>query len=408
MNDLLQFHTLPNGIRLIHQPETGAVAHLGLIINAGSRDELPEMHGLAHFIEHVIFKGTTHRKAYHILSRMEDVGGELDAYTTKEETCIYTAFLKDYYERAMELISDIVFNSTFPEKELIKEKEVILDEINSYKDNPGELIFDDFEDLIFDGHAIGRNILGTAKQLKKLGRSHIEHFIKSNYHTNELVVCSVGDISFTKLVHQFEKWFGWVEPNIRTSTREALNVYNPVNKIINKRTHQAHCIVGTRAYSINHHGRLPLELLNNILGGPGLNSRLNLALREKHGFTYNIESFYTSYTDTGVLGVYFGTEEDKLEKSLSIVRKEIKRLRDVKLGVLQLDRAQKQMIGQLAIASENKGNALLNIGRSYLLFNKVDSLQTVFEKISKVNSNQIQDVANELLDEQLLSNLIYK
>jgi len=398
---------LPNGIRLIHKPISGQVAHVGIVINTGSRDEKEAEHGIAHLIEHVIFKGTTHRKAYHVISRLEDVGGELDAYTTKEETCIYASFLNEYYQRTLELFADIVFNSTFPEKELEKEKEVVLDEINSYKDSPGELIFDDFEDLLYLGHPIGRNILGDPESLPHYSRNDLLKFIKANYHTNQIVICSVGDISFNKLLNWVKKYFSEIPENLRTGRRKVMNGYMATSQILQKDTHQAHCIIGNRAYSISHKNRVVLELLNNILGGPGLNSRLNLALREKHGYTYNIESFYTPYTDTGVMGIYFGTEPQKIEKSLKIIHQEIKKIQTTPLGILQLERAKKQMIGQIAISAESNSSLMLSIARSFLLFNKVDTLEKVYEKINKITAAQLMEVSNEVLDFNQLSTLTY-
>jgi predicted Zn-dependent peptidase len=403
-----EYYTLNNGIRLIHSQSDGKVAHLGVIINTGSRDEENHQLGIAHFIEHVIFKGTHKRKAFHVISRLEDVGGEIDAYTTKEETCIYASFLKEYTERTIELFSDILFNSSFPEKELEKEKEVILDEINSYKDSPGELIFDDFEELIFSGHPIGRNILGDPKLLKKFTKNHIHEFMKQKYHTDQIVICSVGNIKFPRLVRWVEKYYGAIPPNHRKALRKPLNGYEPKNKVLHKDTHQSHCIIGNRAYDISSKKRLPMELLNNILGGPGMNSRLNLALRERHGFTYNIESFYNPYSDTGIAGIYFGTDPEKVEKCLKIIGIEIKKLQNQPLGILQLDRAKKQMIGQMAISSENLSNLMLNIGRSYLLFNKVDSLEVVYEKINLVSSAELMEVANEVFGAPQLSTLTYK
>lgn len=402
-----EYYTLANGIRLIHYPSAGKVAHLGILINTGSRDETTKQLGIAHFIEHVIFKGTQNRKAYHIISRLEDVGGEIDAYTTKEETCIYASFLKEYTGRSMELFADIVFNSSFPEKELEKEKEVILDEINSYKDSPSELIFDDFEEMIFKGHPIGRNILGDARLLKKFTKSNILEFIQENYHTDQMVICSVGNINFKHLTRWAEKYVGHIPAKLRTNPRLPLNGYFPEQKFIRKPTHQTHCIIGNRGYDIKNTKRLPLELLNNILGGPGMNSRLNLALRERHGFTYNIESFYNPYSDTGIVGIYFGTDVEKVEKSLKIIQQEIKKLQQQPLGVLQLERAKKQMIGQMAISSENLSTLMLSIGRSLLLFDKVDSLETVYEKINSVTSLQLMDAANEIFDVNQLSSLTY-
>lgn len=403
-----EYHTLDNGIRIIHKQTEGKVAHLGLVINTGSRDEKDYEHGMAHLIEHVIFKGTKKRKAYHVISRLEDVGGEIDAFTTKEETCITSAFLVEYYQRSLELFADIIFNSTFPVKEIEKEKEVIYEEINSYKDNPAELIFDDFENLIFKGHPIGRSILGEPQQLAKYTRNDILKFIQNNYNTDQMVLCSVGDIPFKSVIKWGEKYFGQFPKNIRENQRKILNGYKAIDHTVEMDNYQAHCILGNRAYDISSKKRLPLELINNILGGPGMNSRLNLALRERHGFAYNIESFYSAYTDTGVVGIYFGTEEEKIERSLKIIKSEIKKLQATKLGIMQLERAKKQMIGQIAISSESKSNLLVNIGRSYLLFDKVDPLEKVYEKINKLNAGELADVANEVLNFDDLSMLIYK
>ncbi|MDA3891366.1 MAG: pitrilysin family protein [Salinivirgaceae bacterium] len=403
-----EYFVLNNGIRIIHKQAEGEVAHLGVIINAGSRDEEDSEHGIAHFIEHVIFKGTQKRKAYHVISRLEDVGGEIDAYTTKEETAIYAGFLKEYYSRTLELFADIIFNSSFPEKELEKEKEVILDEINSYKDSPAELIFDDFEELIFKGHPIGRSILGEPKSLKKYKRKHLQHFLQKNYNTNQMVICSVGDVKFSKLLKWAKKYFEEYETNTRITERKPLNGYDAQIIEQSKDTYQAHCILGNRAYAITDKKRLPLELLNNILGGPGMNSRLNMALREKHGYTYNIESFYNPYTDTGIFGIYFGTEVEKVERSMKIIEREIKKLKEKPLGILQMERAKKQLIVQMAIGAENKSSLMLNIGRSYLLFDTVDPLEKVYEKVNSVNAMQLQEVANEIFDFKKLSTLLYK
>jgi predicted Zn-dependent peptidase len=332
---IFETHTLSNGIRLIHRPVNANVAHCGIILNTGSRDEQEDEWGIAHFIEHVVFKGTTKRKAYHILSRMEDVGGELNAYTTKEETCIYTTFLDKDYKRALELISDITFNSVFPEKELEKEKEVILDEINSYKDSPSELIFDDFEELLFKKDPIGRNILGTPKHIKAFKRDDILKFISNNYHTDQMVISSVGNIPFKKLVKMVEKYFGEIPENIRTEKRQKPNFYKPRTQTLIKNTYQRHCVLGNVAYDLNDDKRIPLSLLTNILGGPGMNSRLNLSLREKHGLAYNIESNYTPYVDTGVFSIYFGTDKGYLDKCLSLIDKELNLLCTKKLGVGQ-------------------------------------------------------------------------
>ncbi len=402
-----QVHTLSNGIRLLHKWIDSPVAHAGVMIHTGSRDEEEDEQGMAHFIEHIIFKGTKKRKAYHILSRMDDVGGDLNAYTAKEETCIYASFTRNYYDRSFELFSDILFNSVFPHKELQKEKEVIIDEINSYKDNPSELIFDDFEALVFDGHRLGTNILGTPEHLKTFNKSMVLEFINRAYFTDEMIVCSVGKIEFRKLINYFEKYFNQATPNLNRSRRITFKSYNPLEKRIKMETHQSHCIVGSKAYSIQDDRRIGLFLLNNILAGPGMNSRLNLSLREKHGYAYNVESHYTPYSDTGILQVYFGTDHNYLNKSLDIVYNEIRRLREKKLGILQLSKAKKQLIGQLAIGNENHVNQLMTLGKSLLVFNRCDSLEETNRKIEAVTAKEIMDVANEILSNNQLSTLIY-
>lgn len=403
-----QTYTLRNGIRIIHRQDKSPVAYCGLLINTGSRDEKPEEHGIAHFIEHVIFKGTKKRKAYHVLSRLDDVGGELNAYTTKEETCIYAAFLKQDYERAIELIHDITFNSTFPQKELAKEKEVILDEINSYKDSPAELIYDEFEEMLFKNDPMGRNILGTEERLKAFDESMIRQFMQRNYNTDQMVFCSVGNVSFKKVIKWAEKYLGSVEENLRHFDRSDVNVYIPESQTIEKDTHQCHVLIGNIAYDYKNDKRLQLHLLNNLLGGPGMNSRLSLALREKNGIAYNVESSYAPYYGTGVFNIYFGTDEENLIRSFNIIDRELKTLRDKYLGALQLHKAIRQLKGQMAISSDNRENLMLSMGKSYMLYDHVDSLDTIYKKIESIKASDILEVANEILDPNNLSYLIYQ
>ena len=400
-------HTLNNGIRLIHQQTESPVAHLGVLINTGSRDEAEDEHGLAHFIEHSVFKGTKKRRTYHVLSRIEDVGGELNAYTTKEETTLYSTFLSQDYERAAELLSDILFNSVYPQKEINREKEVITEEINSYKDSPSELIFDEFEELVFDGHPIARNILGTSENISKFNRNSILRFIEKNYHTDQMVVSSVGKLKFDKLVKYVEKYFGNAEAKFRTNGRKPFENYNPATRLVEKDTFQTHCITGNISYDVTHPQRIVMVLLNNIIGGPAMNSRLNLALRERKGMAYNIESGYTAYTDTGLFNVYFGTDRENFSKALSLVKKEFKLLRDNKLGGVQLSKAKKQLLGQIAVSTESHDDLMLAIGKSYLIYNRVDSLQEVFRKIDAITASDLLEVANFALDENRLSTLIY-
>ncbi|MFC2097434.1 M16 family metallopeptidase [Bacteroidota bacterium] len=403
-----QVYTLENGIRLVHMDDRSDVAWSGVFVNTGSRDENKHEHGMAHFIEHILFKGTKKRRAYHILSRLENVGGEINAFTTKEETCIYAAFLNEYYDRTLELFSDILNNSIFPDKELIREKEVIIDEINSFKDNPSELIFDDFEDQIFKGHPIGQNILGTAKSIKKFGKKEIEAFMKRNYNTDQMVICSVGNIKFNKLVKLFRKYFEPIPTNLRTFERKTNYSYNSSNVIQKKDTNQAHCIIGNLGYDISNKKRLGLLLLNDILGGYGMNSRLNMSLREKHGYAYNVESNYTPYLDSGILNIYFGTDRGNINKSFSLVNSELNKLMTKKLGTLQLKKAKAQLMGQIAISKESKESQLLSIGKSFLHFNRMDSLLEINRKIELIGSAELLDIANEIFNPENISSLIYK
>lgn len=401
-------HTLKNGIRLIHSPSDSQIAYCGLIINAGSRDEKENQHGLAHYLEHAIFKGTTKRRSFHILNRLENVGGDINAFTTKEDTCVYTAFLKEHYARSFELISDIVFNSTFPEKEIEKEKEVIIDEINSYKDSPAELIFDEFEDLIFKNQPLGRNILGQADKIRTYNREDLILFRDQNYTTDQIVIFSLGKISFRRLINLAEKYFGHIPEKIAGEKQKYSTVYQPQKLVLNKNFHQLHAIIGSTAYNVWDKRRTALSFLNNLLGGSSMNSRLSMALRERNGFVYDIESNYTSYTDTGVFNIYFGTEKEKFEKSVNLIYKEFNKLKEKKMGVLQLSRAKQQLIGQIAIGMDNKESVAYSLGRSFLLFNKVDSLQDITKKIDAISAGEVMEISNEILDESKLSLLVYR
>ncbi|MDD4150390.1 MAG: pitrilysin family protein [Bacteroidales bacterium] len=398
---------LDNGIRIVHKSVDSDVGHCGLIINTGTRDEAESQHGMAHLTEHMMFKGTKHRRAFHVLSRMEDVGGEIDAYTTKEETCITASFLHEFYERAIELINDVVFNSTFPEKEIEKEKEVIIDEINSYKDSPSDMIFDDFEDLIYPNHPLGRNILGTKNSLKGLNVSDIKGFINERYNTDQMVFCSIGNIKFEKLLKYCNKYFGNNPANIRGFQRQVFNNKIVENKVLEFNTHQAHCILGTYAYTFNDPKRLPLFLISNLLAGPGMNSRLNMALRERRGISYNIEANYAPYEDTGNFNIYFGSDKENIDFAIELIFKELNLLKDKKLGPVQLNKAKKQLIGQIAIGSEIHSNVLLSLGKSFMIYNQVETVKQTIKEVETVTSEQIQDVANELFDRDKFSSLLY-
>lgn len=403
-----KIYRLKNGIRLVHSHLAGNIAYSGILVNTGSRDEEENEHGLAHFIEHALFKGTLKRRSYHILNRLESVGGDVNAFTTKEDTCVYTAFLNEHYERSIELLFDMFFNSNFPENEIEKEKDVIIDEINSYKDTPSELIFDDFEDYVFTNQALGKNILGIPKKIKSYTREDLIRFREKNYATNQMVIFSLGNIEFKKLVKLIEKYFGQVPEKSGFPRKRDIISYQPFNISKIKKTHQLHCIIGNQAYDLHNEKRTVLSLLNNLLGGTSMNSRLSMALREKSGFAYDIESNYTGYTDNGIFSLYFGTDKTKFDKSLKLIHKEFNRLKNNKLGVLQLKRAKQQLIGQIAISTENKDNTALNLGKAILLFDKIDSLEEVNIKIESVTSSEIMDVANEILDISKLSILVFE
>jgi len=401
-------HTLSNGIRLIHNKSYSPISHIGILINTGTRDENENEQGMAHFIEHVIFKGTKKRKAFHILNSLDNVGGDINAYTTKEETCIFASFLNQYYPRALELLYDICFNSVFPEKEIEKEKDVIYDEINQYKDSPSELIFDEFENLIFDGHPMGRNILGAKQTIKKFKRSDIIRFLSNNYHTDQIVISSVGNIEMTKFIKLAEKYFATVDPSFRKNKRLPLNNYIPKIKIQKRNNHQSHTIIGTTAYNFNEDARTSLALLNNILGGPGLNCRLSMNIREKFGFCYSIDSNYMPYSDTGVFNIYYATDNNHVEKVKKLIYKELDKLKNVKLGTLQLLRAKNQLKGQMAIANESKLSEMLSIGKSLLVYNMVDTIEDVYKKIDCITSDTLLEVANDIFDENKFSILMFK
>jgi len=403
-----EYFTLPNGLRVIHQRSKSPVAHCGLFINAGSRDEVDGENGLAHFIEHVIFKGTQKRKPFHILSRMEDVGGELNAYTSKEETVIHTSFLKTYYPRAIELISDIFYNSTFPAKEIEKEKAVVIDEINSYLDSPGEQIFDDFEELLFKGHPLGQSVLGTPESVNIFNQDMIQNFIHRNYSMDEIVFSSVGNISSERLERLLNQFF---ENTVHGTKRELKTNYpweKGVRVEVNRETFQTHCVIGNQAVDVYDDDLPAVVLLNNLLGGPGMNSRLNLNIRERYGFTYNIESYYSSYRDTGVFGIYLGTDKGTIDRSIQLVHRELKKLREVKLGILQLSKAKKQMLGQMAMAADNNGSLMLGMGRSVLIHDRMDDWNATVEKIEAITSDDLRDMANRVLNPNELTYLIYK
>ena len=400
-------HTLPNGLRIIHAPNQSAVAYCGFAVDAGTRDEADNEQGMAHFVEHLLFKGTKKRHAWHILNRMEHVGGDLNAYTNKEETIVYSAFLAEHFPRAVELLSDIVFHSTFPQHEIDKEVEVIIDEIQSYEDSPSELIFDDFEELLFPNHPLGRNILGKPDLLHQFKSEDALRFTSRYYRPENMIFFVQGNVDFKRVVRLVEKSTADLTSNIGTYTRKHPDIYIPQNLTLHRDTHQAHVMIGSRGYDAHNEKRAALYLLNNILGGPGMNSRLNVSLRERSGLVYNVEANLTSYTDTGVFCIYFGTEHDDVDRCMRLVKKELKKLCDKPLSIAQLAAAKKQIIGQIGVARDNAESTALGMAKTFLHYNKMDDPQEVFQRIEALTSKELWEVSNEMFAENQLSTLFY-
>ena len=401
-------YTLPNGLRIIHEPTLSKVAYCGFAIDAGTRDEAANEQGMAHFVEHLIFKGTVKRKAWHILNRMENVGGDLNAYTNKEETVVYSAFLTEHLERALELLGDIVFHSTFPQHEIEKETEVIIDEIQSYEDNPSELIFDDFEDMIFRNHPLGRNILGKPELLRSFRTEDVLSFTRRFYQPGNMVFFVQGQYDFKKIIRLAEKYMSDIPAVEIENRRTPPPLYIPEHLTVTKDTHQAHVMIGSRGYNAYDDKRTALYLLNNILGGPGMNSKLNVSLRERRGLVYNVESNLTSYTDTGAFCIYFGTDIEDMDTCLKLTYKELKRMRDVKMTSSQLAAAKKQLIGQIGVASDNFENNALCMAKTFLHYHKYESSELVFKRIEALTAETLLEVANEMFAEEYLSTLIYR
>jgi predicted Zn-dependent peptidase len=399
---------LSNGIRIVHQEVTHTrLVHCGFILNMGSRDEDKDQEGLAHFWEHMAFKGTHKRKTFHIINRLESLGGELNAYTTKEKVCFYASILKEHYPKAADLLFDITFNSTFPTKQIEKERQVILEEMAMYRDSPDDSIQDDLDALVFENHALGRNILGTEETVGRFTQQDFIDYISSRLDTSEIVFSVVGNTSFDKALKSIEGPLNQIQPKRTLYVRNGFNDYIPKQKTVQREVTQSLCAMGRPAYSLHDPNRYKLYLLNNILGGPSMNSRLNLSLRENYGYVYSIESSYQPFSDTGFFGIYFGTENKTLKKCLTIVNREMEKLRKKKLGHIQLHMAKEQAIGQMAMAEENYAGLMLVYGKSLIDHGKIDPLEKIFDQIRSTTAEEIQDIANEIFDPSQLSYLIY-
>ncbi|MDU1904904.1 MAG: pitrilysin family protein [Dysgonomonas sp.] len=403
-----QSYTLKNGLRIVHKPLNSNVSYCGFIVNSGTRDENADEYGMAHFVEHMLFKGTQKRKSHHIINRMESVGGEINAYTNKEETVIYSVFLEEHYERAFELLTDLTFHSTFPAKEVEKEIEVILDEINSYEDNPSELIFDEFENIIFRDSQLGHNILGEEDTLINFTPEKGNNFVRKYYTPQNIVFFSLGKTDIKKIVRLAEKYLSERHTSIPENIRIKPSLTTATKNVLNKDTNQAHVMIGSKCYDLHDPNRRVLYLLNNILGGPGMNSRLNISLREKRGYVYNVESNMTNYSDTGIFSIYFGSDKKNADKCIELIHKELRKLQETKLTTLQLSSAKKQLIGQISISGDNHENLALALGKNYLHYNHFNSLEETIKKIEGINVNDILEIANNIFNTNKLSYLIYK
>jgi predicted Zn-dependent peptidase len=402
------FTVLPNHIRFAYHRILSPISYAGVLINTGSRDEDQSEQGIAHLMEHMLFKGTKKRKAFHILHRIDEVGGELNAFTTKENTFIYASFLSEYTSRAYELMADIIFNSTFPEKELQKEKAVIIDEIKAYRDDPSEEISDMFDQLVFGKHPLGSNILGTEKSVMSFTPAKIKQFLKKTYTTDQIIVCYIGHLSFEKVESEIKKHFGHIKASTRNFKREPFKNYSPKTDILKKDYHSCHGIIGNIAYPVRHRNRIAFYMLNNLLGGPSLNSRLNLHIRERYGYTYFLESNYTPYDDTGLWWIYFATDYKNFYKTRELIFKELRILKNKSLGTIQLERLKKQVKGQLALSNENHAHLLNVMARSYLIFGKFESLEKTYQKIDNVSASQILESANRVFAENRISELLFE
>ena len=414
-------YTLDNGLRIIHLPSDSQVVYCGYQINAGTRNEEPGEEGLAHFCEHVTFKGTERRKAWHILNCLESVGGDLNAYTNKEGTVYYSAILKEHIARAVDLLSDIVFHSVYPQAEIDKEVEVICDEIESYNDSPAELIYDEFENILFKGSPLGHNILGTAEQVRAFTTEDALRFTRKLYRPDNAIFFAYGDIDFKKLVKLIQKALEECPKSqelacsadcksAETPTEERIAEETPAGQtiVMQKNTHQAHVMIGTRAYDVNDDRRMPLYLLNNMLGGPGMNAKLNLALREHNGLVYTVESTMVAYGDTGTWSIYFGCDEHDVKRCLRLVRKELDKFMQKPLSDAQLKAAKKQIKGQIGVACDNRENFALDFGKSFLHYGWEKNVDRLYEQVDEITAAQIQAVAQELFDKDRLTTLIFK
>ncbi len=403
------YYTLKNGIRIVHRQTSSPVAYLGLMIGTGTRDEVPSQNGMAHFIEHCVFKGTQKRTARQIINRIENIGGDINAYTTKEETTFYAATLAQYFSRTLELISDMVFHPTFPKKEVDKEREVIYDEIQSYNDSPSELIYDDFENLLFANHPLQMPILGTRRTLRSLNGKKALEFMQTNYTPNRIVFFSSSNLPFSKVINYAERYLSDINASFTEQTRQIfIPNHQSLSATFRKHTHQNHVMIGTHAFPLGHEKQLPLYFLNNIIGGSGMNSLLNLSLREQRGLVYTIESNYTPLSDTGYWATYFASEPQDTEQCIALIYKQMKQLREKPISQTALRKYQKQILGQMAIAAENQENNTLSMAKSTLYLNAAPAWQETYARIAELTPIDLYRLANEVFQEDNIYTLLYQ
>jgi predicted Zn-dependent peptidase len=402
-----EFFILPNGLRIVHLPVKSEVAHVGITVMAGSRFEEENKVGLAHFLEHCIFKGTKKRRAFHILSRLDAVGGELNAFTGKEEMCIYASFTKPYLNRSLELLSDIIKNSVFPDKEIQKEKDIVIDEINSYMDNPSEHIFDEFEAQIFTNHPLGNNILGTKHSVESFQQADLIRFTEKFFFPENMVMSVVGPYSMKRIIEAALRYFADLDRKGTIPALKPFEGYKPSKRRECFSNYQSHVVLGGLAYNIHHEKRLTMAFLTNILGGPALNSRLSLAIREKHGMAYSVEANYSPFLDCGYHSIYLGTDEKWVEKSIELIHKELNKLKNIPLGKIQFSMFKEQLKGHLALASESNVNLMIALGKSVLIHDKIETTRELFSKVDAITTTEIQDIAHEVYDVDQMSALIF-
>lgn len=405
--------TTSSGLRVVYRHTDTPVCYCGFMFDCGTRHEAgPTQYGMAHFIEHILFKGTQKRDSWHINNRMESVGGELNAFTTKEDTTFYSAFLYHDYNRAIELLCDLVCHPTAPEKELIKEQEVVIDEIMSYRDTPAELIYDEFENNLFANNPLGHNILGSEETVRNFHSDECLSFIRHHYTTSRTIFFFQGNIPLDRIVRTLEKWYEPRPDFICTETDDkyaSLNVIPTDKELGNTEAshNQAHVILGAPAYHIGHPNSAALALLNNILGGPGMNSKLNLALREQRGLVYTVESNINNYTDAGYFSIYFGCDHEDVSKCLKLCHTQLDHFRNIEMTPTQLAAAQRQLRGQLGISQANLENNAISLAKNMLRLGRVESLDETCARIDAVTPSLVQQVAYEVFDKsRLLTTII--